>query len=164
MTAYNFSVIEPYTYELPKFSYGHMYMQEFEFAFAAPLANGDTITTPAGGLPSNGIVILDTEIVSSIIDTNAAPTGTYNLGDSGLATRFISAGVLGANTLAKQIKTEINQAQTVSASNVVTAGAGYFYADGTNPQLILAVNAAIATSAGSGYIRLKVLYNCDGDV
>ena len=31
MTAYNFSVIEPYTYELPKFSYGHMYMQEFEF-------------------------------------------------------------------------------------------------------------------------------------
>lgn len=185
MTVYNFNAIEPYTYELAKFSYGHTYIQEFEFAFPsgfAGFANGDTVVTPLSqvvtvngqpvniynGLPTNGIVILETEVVTSKIDSNASPTGTFNLGDTnasgvgytGSATRFINGGLLGG---ANQIITDINQAQTLT-NNVVTAGSGYFYPDGSTPQLVLTISAALATAATTGYIRLKVTYNCDGDV
>jgi hypothetical protein len=171
MTAYNFTLIEPYTQNAnvngsgAKFLTGTVQVQEFEYAFITTgLVNGDTITTPLNGLPVNGCVILETEVIASQLDTNATPTGTFNLGDAALATRFINSAFMGTGNAFGQLKVNINKAQTLAANNVVTAGAGFLYPDGSNPQLVLTVNAALATTATTGYIRLKVFYNCDGDV
>ena len=170
MTAYNFTLIEPYTQNAnvngsgAKFLTGTVQVQEFEYAFSSVgLANGDTITTPLNALPINGCVILETEVISSQLDTNATPTGTFDLGDAGLITRFIDAAYMGTGNAFGQVKVNINKAQTLTA-NVVTSGAGFLYPDGSNPQLVLTVISAVATAATTGYIRLKVFYNCDGDV
>ena len=163
MASYNFSVIEPYTYSNAKYLAGMLYEAQFEYVLTGALANGDTITTPVGGLPFNGIRIMEVEAVHPRLDTNASPTGTYNIGDALDANRFVASASMGAAATSPLIRNCINQAQTLDSSNEVTAGAGFFYGDGENPQLILTVNAAIATAASSGYIRLKVSYYCEGD-
>lgn len=165
MTAYNFSQLIPNTFNGPYFEPGELYEIDFEYSLETGLASGDTITTPSGALPDNGIRILDILVSHPELDTNATPTGTYDVGDSTDQNRFLSAVVLGVNGVTTSgflINNCINVPQGTT-NGVVSTGSGYLYAAGTSPQLILTVISAVATAASSGLIRLKVRYVCSGE-
>jgi hypothetical protein len=162
MTAYNFSQIVPYTSAPPKYEAGMRYSIDFEYTLAGAVVSGDTWTTPANALPNNGIRIIDTSLHMSRLDTNAAPTATLSVGDSGSATRFISGANAGSAISNVQLNLNINQAQTLS-SGVVSAGSGYLYAAGTSPQIVMTLGGTVATAASTGVIRLRVIFYCTGE-
>jgi len=165
MTAYNFSQIIPYSSHQPKYAPGQLYAIDFEYSLTTGLANADTITTPSDALPDEGIRIVDVEISHPELDTNATPTGTYNVGDSDDADRFIDGGVMGVTgvtTADYLVLNRINRAQGTT-SGVVSSGSGYLYAQGTSPQLIVTIASAVATAASSGVIRMRVWFYCTGE-
>lgn len=167
MTAYNFSQILPASSYPPKWESGQLYCVDFEYdvSSGSALANADTITTPSGALSGDGIRIVDVEVSHPELDSNATPTGTYDVGDSGAAARFIDGAVMGVNgvtTAGYLVYNRINIAQALT-SGVVSAGSGYLYAQGTDPQLILTVASAVATGVASGIIRMRVWFYCTGE-
>lgn len=157
-TAYAFSSLVPDSSFPAKWSPGVDYCIEFQYTLAGAVVTGDTYTTPANALPSNGIRILETQLVYTSLDTNATPTATISVGDSGAATRFINAANAG-NATAYQISQFINQAQALT-SGVVTTGTNYLYNNGTAPRLVVTVGGTVATAATTGVIRLIVFYRC----
>lgn len=127
------------------------------------LVNGDTITA-TNIIAPDGVEIFETWVTFPRLDTNATPTGTFNLGDAVVANRFIASAPLGStNTIAgTQLKAGIN-VPTVTANGVITSGAGYRYTGTTNSSLVMTVNAAVATAATTGVVHLLVLYRCVGN-
>jgi hypothetical protein len=91
MTAYNFSEVQPYSILQPPYAPGQLYSIDFEYSLLGGVVTADTFTTPSGGMPDNGITIVDTQLIMVPLDTNASPTATISVGDSGSATRFINA-------------------------------------------------------------------------
>ncbi len=167
MTAYNFAQILPYSSYQPTWASGQLYCIDFEYDVSdgSALAAADTITTPSGALPDEGIRIVDVEISHPELDSNATPTGTYDIGDSGAAARFLDGavmGVAGVTTAGYLVFNRINVEQALTAG-VVSAGSGYLYAQGTDPQLILTVASAVATGVASGIIRMRVWFYCTGE-
>lgn len=169
--AYNFTVITP-SIEQPATTYpGMMYEMHAYFDVSTLVGNtlnaGDTITTPVGFIPDGGVVIFETEVINSEIDTNATPTATFELGDLGSSyaslgadpSRFILTTAVNAHSAA-QVETKINQFQTLT-NGVVTKGEGLLVAQ-SNYQLVWTAVAAAATTASTGYIRLVVRYLCTG--
>lgn len=157
MTAYNFSQIIPNIANGPYFEPGQYSVVNFQYSLGTGLANGDTITTPLGGLPNNGIRIEDIIVTHPQLDTNVSPTGTYDVGDSTDQNRFLSAASLG------MIDSDFINIGQGTTNGVVTTGRGYLYQAGTDPQLILTVISNLATAASSGVINLKVCYTCSGE-
>lgn len=128
------------------------------------LAQNDTITA-TNIIPPDGVEIYEVWVSHPELDTNATPTGTYNVGDSGSAARFISSApmaVNGVTTTGAQVRNGINIATTTS-SGVIATGAGYRYTGTSASTLILTVNAAVATAATAGVVHLMVLYRCVGN-
>lgn len=165
MTAYTFSSIYPDLASPPRYEDGIEYVIEFQYSLGATIVTGDTITTPANALPINGIRIIDTTLITPRLDTNATPTGTMSVGDSGLATRFISAapmGVTGVTSATYQMQNNINVVQGLT-NGVVSTGSQYLYGAGTSPQLILTFGGTIATAASTGLIRLLVKFRCTAE-
>ncbi len=160
-TAYAFSQILPYSVHPPKYEPGQLYSIDFEYTLAGAVVTADSYTTPSGALPSNGIRIVDTQLIMPALDTNATPTATISVGDSGSATRFINAAQAGSAT-ATQLARFINQAQGLT-SGVVSSGSGYLYAQGTDPRIIVAVGGVVATAQTTGTIRLRVSFYCSGE-
>lgn len=160
MTAYNFSLTYPDSQQPTRWAPGELVDVVFEYSLSGALASADTITTPSGALPSAGIRIYDVEISYPELDSNASPTGTLNVGDSGNAARFISGALMGRAD-GGVIYTPINVAQTLSSGEVAT-GTNYYYVPGTDPRLVMTVASAVATGVTSGYIRMKVSYYCAG--
>lgn len=157
-TAYAFSQILPNSAYPPRWEPGQQYSIDFEYTLAGAVVTGDTYTTPANALPSNGFNIVDTQLIMPPLDTNATPTATISVGDSGSATRFINAAQAGSAT-ATQVTRFINQAQGLT-SGVVSSGSGYLYATGANPRIIVTVGGTVATAQTTGTIRLRVTYVC----
>ncbi len=160
-TAYAFSQILPNSSNPPKYAPGQLYSIDFEYTLAGAVVTGDTYTTPALALPDNGIRIVDTQLIMPALDTNATPTATISVGDSGSATRFINAAQAGSAT-ATQVSRFINQAQGLT-SGVVSSGSGYLYASGTSPRVIVTVGGTVATAQTAGAIRLRVSFYCTGE-
>lgn len=161
-TAYAFSQIIPYINRPAKYEPGALYEIDFEYTLGGTVVTGDTYTTPSGALPSNGIRIVQTQLEMVPIDTNASPTATISVGDSGSATRFINATAAGSAISNVMIVRPINRAQGLT-SGVVTTGSGYLYAQGTDPQIVVTVGGTVATAASSGVIRLRVIFYCSGE-
>jgi hypothetical protein len=160
-TAYTFATIIPYNQNPPKFASGQLYSIDFEYTIGATVVSGDTYTTPLNALPNDGFQIVDTQLIFGRLDTNATPTATISVGDSGLATRFINAANAGSATSGAQLHAYINQAQGLTAG-VVTAGSGYQYVEGVSPQLVVSVGGTVATAATTGVVRLRVSFYCTG--
>ena len=165
MTAYNFSALIPNTYNGPYFEPGQYYEVNFQYSLGTGLASGDTITTPSLGLPDNGIRIVDIIVTHPELDTNATPTGTYDVGDSGDQNRFLSAALLGVNGVTTSGFTMTNPINVPQGTTdgIVTTGRGYLYAAGTDPILVMTVISAVATAASTGLINMKVCYQCTGE-
>ena len=128
------------------------------------LAQNDTITA-TNIIPGDGVKIYDIYCSHTELDTNATPTGTYQVGDAGSATRFMSSvpmGVNGVTTSGFQIVNRSNFAPT-STNGVVTAGIGYTYTGTSATSLIMTINGAVATGATTGIIFLTVVYRCVGN-
>jgi hypothetical protein len=161
MSSYNFTLVDPIS---PWNSGSFMMAKAYYDLATVALVNGDTITA-TNIIPGDGVEIIEIFVSHPELDTNATPTGTYNVGDSGNAARFISSAPLGTNgatTAGFQIRNSINIATTTS-SGVVATGSGYRYT-GTSPaSLILTVNAAVATGATAGVVQLLVIYRCVGN-
>lgn len=159
MAAYNFTLIDT----ISPWSSGQIFIARAYYDLGGvALANTDTITA-TNIIPSDGVEIIDVMVYHTELDTNATPTGTYNVGDATSAARFISSAVMGVNgvtTAGFQVRNGINIATTTS-SGVVATGAGYIYTD--NASLVLTVNAAVATGATTGVIHLLVTYRCVGN-
>ncbi len=165
MTAYNFSQILPFSKHPPKYEGGIPYSIDFEYTLTGALVAADTITTPADALPDDGINIVEVLLIYPELDTNATPTGTFDVGDSGDADRFIAVapmGVAGVTTAGFQLRQGINRAQGLT-SGVVSTGEGYLYPVGTSPQLVVTVGGTVATGATTGFIKLRVKYLCSGE-
>lgn len=162
MTAYNMSSIVPDSSYPAKWSVGTQQSIEFQYTLGGAVVTGDTFTTPASATPSGGFRILEVELISPELDTNATPTGTISIGDTTSATRFVNAAPMGVNgitTTGYQMSTKINQAQTLS-SGVVSAGSNYLYGVGTSPQFVITLGGTIATAQTAGVLRLRVTYRC----
>lgn len=160
-TAYNFSQVLPYSAFPPEWFPGSEFTIDFEYSLGGAVVTGDTYTTPAGAFPVNGFRIVDTDFISVPLDTNATPTATISVGDSGSATRFINAAQAG-NATATQIRRSINQAQGLT-NGVVSSGTGYLYSTGNSAQLICTVGGTVATAQTTGVIRLRVTYKCSSE-
>lgn len=159
-TAYAFSQILPYSSYPARFEPGELYSIDFEYTLGGAVVTGDSYTTPSGALPG-GIRIIDTQLIMPPLDTNATPTATISVGDSGSGTRFINAAQAGSAT-ATQVSRWINQAQGLT-SGVVSSGSGYLYAVGTTPQIIALVGGVVATAQTTGTIRLRVSFYCTSE-
>lgn len=161
MAAYNFTLIDT----VSPWSSGQVFVARAYYDLnGVGLANADTITA-TGIIPSDGVEIMEVMVSHPELDTNATPTGTYNVGDANDADRFIASAPLGVNgvtTTGFQIRNGINLATTTS-SGVVATGAGYIYTGTSTSSLVLTVNAAIATAATTGVIHLYVTYRCVGN-
>lgn len=160
-TAYAFSQILPYSSHPPKYEPGSLYSIDFEYTLAGAVVTADSYTTPASALPSNGIRIVDTQLIMPALDTNATPTATISVGDSGSATRFVNAALAGS-TQSTQMTVWINRAQGLT-SGVVSTGSGYLYAQGTDPRIVVTVGGTVATAQSSGVVRLRVSFYCTGE-
>lgn len=115
------------------------------FALSAALAINDVITMmnlPVGANIVDVIISSDTAL-----DTNGASTLSYQVGDAGNATRYITTHVQGNNI--PMAPYHMDQA---SGCWVVTAG---------NTQVLIKVQAAPATGATTGNLRCTVVYNMD---
>lgn len=88
-----------------------------------------------------GARVLQATLEATDMDTNAAPSLTLNVGDSGDADRLFAASTVG-------------QAGTASTAVAVT-GAGYKY---TSKTLITGVANANAATGAAGSVYLTVLY------
>ena len=158
MAAYNFTLVPAN----PHWSAGDTQVVTAYYDLnGVALAQNDTITA-TNMIPVNGVSIYDLYCTHTELDTNATPTGTYNIGDTVSATRFIASapmGVNGVTTTGFQMYNRFNSAPT-SASGVTTAGIGYIYT--SNASLVLTVNGVVATGATTGVIFLTVIYRCTG--
>lgn len=161
MTAFNFTLID----RVSNWSSGDILVARAYYNLnGTGLANTDTITA-TNIIPGNGVEIMEVMVSHPELDTNATPTGTYNVGDAGNASRFIASAPLGVNgvtTAGFQIRNGINIV-TTTTSGTISSGAGYIYT-GTSPaSLVLTVNAAVATAATTGVVHLYVTYRCVGN-
>lgn len=161
MTAHTFAQILPYSSYPPKFEAGELYSIDFEYTLTGAVVSGDTYTTPANALPNSGFRIVETELIMVPLDTNATPTATISVGDSGSSTRFINAAQAGSAT-ATQVTRKINQAQGLT-NGVVSSGSGYLYGNGANPQLIVTLGGTVATAQTAGTIRFRVSFYCTSE-
>lgn len=162
MTAYVLSQLVPDSSFPARTSPGMLYTTEFQYTLAGAVVSGDTFTTPADALPENGLRIAEIEVISPELDTDATPTGTFEVGDATDANRFISAapmGVNGVTTSGFQMSTKINIAQGLT-SGVVSTGTNYLYGSGTSPRIVMTLGGTIATAQTAGTIRLKVSFYC----
>jgi hypothetical protein len=165
MTAYSFTLIDAKS----PWNAGDQYVVRAYFDVSTTsggsgLANADTITA-TGIIPGNGVKIYDVMVVHPELDTNATPTGTFNVGDGTSASRFISGapmGVTGVTTSGFQLRTGINII-TTTTSGVVSSGAGYIYTGTSTANIVVTVGAAVATAATSGILHLLVTYRCVGN-
>jgi hypothetical protein len=161
MTAYNFTLIT----SIPHWSAGDLQAITAYYDLAGvALAQNDTITA-TGIIPGDGVKIYDIYCTHTELDSNTTPTGTYQVGDSGSAARFLSSvpmGVNGVTTSGFQLVNRSNFAPTTT-NGVVATGLGYIYTGTTASNLILTVNGAVATGATTGVIFLTVLYRCVGN-
>lgn len=168
MTAYNFLLIDSRS----PWSSGAMYTVRGYFDVSTTdggsgLAENDTITA-TGIIPNNGVEITEIIVSHPELDTNATPTGTYNVTDATTPSiAFINSARLAVNGITSSgalITNRINVAPTYT-NGVITAGPGYVYG-GSNPttvnSLLLTVNAAVATAATAGIMQLIVTYLCVG--
>ena len=162
MTAYAFSSLTPDSSFPARTSPGMLYTVEFQYTLAGAVVTADTFTTPANALPANGIRIAEVEVICPELDTDATPTGTFEVGDATDANRFISAAPMGVNgitTSGYQMRTVINIAQGLTAG-VVSTGTNYLYGSGTAPRLVMTLGGTVATAQTAGTIRLKVSFYC----
>lgn len=170
MTAYNFINLQPVAPYIP----GEVMKVGAYFPLTAGLASGDTITA-TNIIPPSGIQALEVVVVSSQLDSNAAPTGAYKVGDNltdgSASARYISGGIMGTNNVGRNV-VQYSNVQPVITSGAYTAGVGFFYADdentaGTNNgylNLVLTVTASPATAAATGTIWLYFTYRCVGNI
>lgn len=165
MAAYSFTLVD----SISPWNAGAQYTVRAYFDVSttnsgAGLAQNDTVTA-TGIIPANGVRIVDVLLAHPELDTNATPTGTFNVGDAGTAARFISGGLMGVNgvtTSGFQIRTGINIITTTTSGSVVS-GAGYIYTGTSTASLIVTVASAVATAATTGILHLLVTYECVGN-
>lgn len=165
MTAYSFNLLT----SRPPWDAGaeHSVRAYFDVSTTsggAGLANTDTITA-TGMLPGNGIVIREVLIMHPELDSNATPTGTFNVGDTNLAARFISAAPMGVNgitTTGFQMRTGINITTTTTSGSIVS-GAGYQYTGTSTNSIVVTVASAVATQVTAGILHVLVTYRCIGN-
>lgn len=110
----------------------------FEVAPTAALTTSDALQF--GYLPQNARVVY-AYLEATDLDTDASPTLTLNIGDSGDADRLFAASTVG-------------QAGTASGA-IAVAGLGYKY---TSDTLITGVPAANAATGAAGTIYLIIGY------
>lgn len=165
MAAYSFTLVDTISPWNPGCQYTvRAYFDVSTTSGGSGLAQNDTITA-TGIIPGNGVRIVDVLVAHPELDTNATPTGTFSVGDSGTAARFISGGLMGVNgitTSGFQMRTGINII-TTKTNGVVVSGAGYIYTGTSTANLIVTVATAVATAATSGILHLLVTYECVGN-
>lgn len=133
------------------------YLQGYEFTAVGQyalggvaLANGDTITF-TNILPDKKVTILDFELVSPELDTNATPTGTISAGNSDSATGFATAASMA-----------VNLSNSLAENLVINGNGALIGASPTanNRGLVLTVASAVATGATTGTITVRIRYLC----
>ena len=133
-----YSAVDYLTKPIPTHGFGaNAKAYYFEVPCTAAPTTSDTINF--GYVPKNfrlALAILE----STDMDTNASPTITLNVGDSGSASRIFSAST-------------VAQAGTLSSA-IATSGFGYKYTDKT---LITGVPAANPATAAAGTIYLTLI-------
>jgi len=116
------------------------------FALSAALAINDVInmlTLPIGATVCDVCISSDTAL-----DTNAASTLAFQVGDQGNATRYIATHVQGNNI-------------PMAPYHMDQAGGHQYKADATSNIIQIKVQAAPATAAAAGNLRLTIEYSMD---
>ena len=186
MTAYFFTPLQSNAPWMP----GADFTLGAYFELTAGLAAGDTITFQNAITPS-GITAIEVLVYSTQLDSNATPTGAFELGDSDTyslansyhAARFISGGKMGTGVAGQQVVNYSNVAPlTVNVTPpyppsapsfpLQVSGVGYNYFNSENSptneangflDLVYTVTASPATAASTGTIWLYFTYYCVGN-
>jgi hypothetical protein len=170
MTAYNGVVLQQQSPFIP----GEIITVGGYFNLSAPLANADTIVF-SQMIPPGGVAAIEVVAYCNQLDSNAAPTGLYEVGDSLLdgnaAGRYITGAKMGSNSVGALVYSPSNVVPTI-VSGAYTKGVGYFYADdqnsaGTNNgylDVVVTVTNALATAAASGTLWVYFTYRCVGNI
>jgi hypothetical protein len=183
MTVYYFT---PTQYNSPWVP-GETFTVSAFFKLSAGLASGDTIVWQNAIVPS-GISAVEMNVVSTQLDSNASPTGTFSFGDSddyspvssSAAARYILAGNMGNNAATPLVVNFSNVApanQTITPSDgpsyvVQKNGIGYIYTNSENSptnepggalDLVYTVTASPATAAATGTVWAYFTYYCVGN-
>ncbi len=137
----------------PRWQAGQQYTSVGYYTVGAAVAQNDTITF-TNIIPANGVEILSVRLQVPKLDTNATPTAVAIVGDSVDDNRFIDAVSLGWDDETSYVTYDSN------TTPAATVGVGYRYTAVSS--LILKVNAAVATAASTGDIKLWVTYYCCG--
>src|SRR6185437_1640582 len=169
--AYNFTALQTQSPYIP----GNVITVGGYFALTQALGNGDTITF-ANAIPPSGVTAIEVLVYHPQLDTNASPTGAYEVGDSlsdgNAAARYLTGAVMGTNQTGAQIHNFSNVVPTIS-SGAYTKGVGYTYTSDENTStneangyldLVLTVTAGPATGAASGTIWIYFTYKCVGNI
>lgn len=139
-------------------------------------ANGDKLVA-SQLIPASGVEVIQVLVYTNQLDTNAAPTGTYEVGDSlsdgNAAGRYITGALMGTNVAGQIIYNFSNVSPTLS-SGVYTKGVGYFYGNdentsGTgitngNVDLVMTITNAVATASTTHNVWMYVTYKCVGNI
>lgn len=174
MATYYFTPLQSQTPWLP----GACYTVGAYFELTQALANGDQIVFQNAVTPS-GITAVEVLCYSSQLDSNASPTGAFELGDSNTygsdssyaAARYISGGAMGSNQSGKLVLNYSNVAPSF-VSGVQVNGVGYNYFNDENStsneadgffDLIYTVTSAPATAAATGTVWVYFTYYCVGN-
>lgn len=116
------------------------------FPLSAALTLGDTITMLS--LPVGAIVFDMTISSDTALDTNAASTLAYQVGDGVTATRYIGTHPQGNN-------------QPMSPYHLDQALGHQYQVTATTNKIVITVQAAPATGATTGNLRCTVEYSMD---
>jgi len=143
----------------PKWQPGLEFTSYGYYSIGAAVAQNDTITF-TDIIPAGGVEIVEIELQSPKIDTNATPTAVWIVGDATDDNRFIDAVSGGWDDETSHVKYGMNVASTTSG--VIATGAGYRYTAAAS--LIAKIYTAVATAASTGFVALKVRYRCSGTV
>ena len=116
-----------------------------EYTLTGALVNADTITW-SNVIPNGGATVVDVQLATPELDTNATPTMLFEVGNSDDRDGYIlSHG--GALTLSNSLADQMSAIGTGALIGTKV----------TNRDIVLTVTAAVATGATSGRILLKVL-------
>lgn len=145
------------------------------FNLTAGLASGDTIVF-SQMVPPGGISAVACYAYCSQLDSNAAPLGKYEVGDSGIdgngPNRYITGANMGSNVAGALVVTHSNVVPTFAAG-VQTKGVGYFYSTDENSptndgngylDLVVTVTTSPATASASGTVWVYFTYKCVGNI
>lgn len=137
------------TLKTPSYIMGQVSTVTGTYALSGALANADTITW-TDIFPDKDVTVLSVKTITPDLDTNASPTGTYTVGDGTDVDGYIAGGKLNIPTGTDDPALGVTEGQGALIGTTISG----------KRNIVLTVDAAVATGATSGTVTVEATYYC----